>query len=102
MTLIRAILTFRDPKPQQLLGLANMLRSCASEHNLYLAHPAKELILYSSDMNTTQFILDRINKESISTELLRTIQKDLLDIRHFETQDTAAMRRLSKAASDLE
>lgn len=101
MTLIRAILTYRDPKPYQLLALSNALTNCVTEHNLYVAHPPKDLILYSSDYNASQCILKRLSAETISAKLLQEIQRDLLDVRNFEPQHAAVMRRLSKGPPDL-
>lgn len=101
MTLIRAILTYRDPKPYQLLALSNALCNCVTEHNLYVAHPPKDLILYSSDYNTSHNILKRLTNEPVSAQLLQEIQKDLLNIRYFEPQEPALMDRLRKGSPDL-
>jgi hypothetical protein len=102
MTLIRAILTYRDPKPHQLLSLSKALTNCVSEHNLYVAHPPNDLILYSTDHATSQNILKRLVSQPISSQLLKEIQLNLHDIRYFETQQPAVMDRLRKCPSDLE
>ena len=101
MTLIRAILTYRDPQPYQLLSLSNALSNCVSEHNLYVAHPPKDLILYSTEHTTSQNILKRLSEHPISSQLLKEIQRDLYNIEFCHTQQASITGYPRKYSSDL-
>ena len=81
--LVRAILTYRNPQPKHLISLSNAIFSAVTEHQLYIAGPDTDLILYSSDRVTSLNIIKPLSIHPYTKELLEKIQCENLRIRKF-------------------
>lgn len=77
MTLIRAVLTYRNPEPRHMRNLMNAIFNAVSEHNIYIASPDTRLILHSSDVPLSMKILGPMTGQKVDQALIYKIQKEL-------------------------
>ena len=83
MTLVRAIITFTNPTPKQLIVLTNAIFNSPSDHQLYVANSLNQLVIYSTEIPRSVKVLSNLSEKPITPELIEKIRDDI-DIPKFK------------------